>query len=90
MRITCPHCGPRDLREFTYRGASLPRPASDAAPEAWDAYLHLRDNPAGPSAENWFHNPCATWLLVKRDTVSHAVYDVGAANPNPNNPPVVQ
>ena len=49
MRIPCPLCGPRDRREFTYYGAEdyLHRPAPDAAPEAWDAYLHLRDNPAG-------------------------------------------
>ena len=32
MRLTCPHCGERDLREFTYRGAAtwLDRPDPDA------------------------------------------------------------
>ena len=48
MRFTCPLCGPRDKREFYYYGAEdyLNRPAPDAPPEAWDSYLHLRDNPA--------------------------------------------
>ena len=49
MRIECPICGSRDRREFYYRGdaIALARPAPDASYEDWDAYLHLRDNPAG-------------------------------------------
>ncbi|MCA3504212.1 MAG: sarcosine oxidase subunit delta, partial [Rhodobacter sp.] len=48
MRIPCPLCGPRDRREFYYYGAEdyLRRPTPDAPPQAWDDYLHLRDNPA--------------------------------------------
>jgi sarcosine oxidase subunit delta len=77
MRIPCPLCGDRDLREFTVTGhASLAeRPADDAAPEAWDAYLHLRDNPAGRTEELWWHGAgCGAWLVVERDTVTHAVH----------------
>jgi len=73
MRIACPHCGPRDRREFSPRGAALARPGPKAAPEDWDAYIHQRDNPAGITREHWYHIPCGTWLTVTRDTVTHVV-----------------
>jgi heterotetrameric sarcosine oxidase delta subunit len=75
MRIPCPCCGLRDLREFTYLGSEiyLDRPAEDAPAEDWDAYLHLRDNPAGPVRDLWYHDPCGAWACVNRDTVTHAV-----------------
>lgn len=78
MRISCPCCGPRDRREFTYYGAAdyLNRPAPDAAAGDWDAYLHLRDNPAGQTRDLWYHDPCGSWMVVTRDTVSHAVLAV--------------
>ncbi|HBD91100.1 MAG TPA: sarcosine oxidase subunit delta [Gemmobacter sp.] len=79
MRLTCPLCGPRDLREFYYYGADtwLRRPAADAPPEAWDDYLHLRDNPAGETRDLWYHEAgCAQWLAVTRDTITHAVHQV--------------
>lgn len=79
MRITCPLCGDRDRREFYYYGSSdyLDRPAADAKPEAWDAHLHLRDNPAGETRDLWYHEMgCSAWLEVTRDTVTHAVRDV--------------
>ena len=52
MRLTCPLCGERDLREFAYRGSAklLARPAADAGAAAFHDYLNLRDNPAGPNA----------------------------------------
>jgi len=75
MRIPCPCCGPRDRREFTYYGASvfLDRPAEDAGLDAWDDYLHLRDNPAGVTRDLWYHDPCQSWLEVERNTVTHEV-----------------
>lgn len=76
MRITCPHCGERDLREFTYRGAALAldRPAPDAGAAAWDDYVYLRDNPAGITRDLWYHSGgCGAWLVVTRDTISHDV-----------------
>jgi len=75
MRITCPCCGSRDRREFTYYGAAvfLDRPDPDAGLDAWDSYLHLRDNPAGVTRDLWYHDPCAAWVEVKRDTVSHRI-----------------
>ena len=82
MRIDCPLCGPRDRREFTYKGAALEldRPAPDAEAQAWNDYVHNRDNPAGPTAELWYHEMgCAAWLVVSRDTVSHQISKVDLA-----------
>jgi len=76
MRLPCPICGDRDIREFTYRGdhSYLHRPSPDAAPEAWDDYLHNRDNPAGITREVWYHGQgCTAWLEVTRNTVTHEV-----------------
>lgn len=82
MRLRCPLCGDRDRREFSYMGAAgyLDRPGEGAAPEAWDAYLHLRDNPAGPTRELWYHEAgCSAWLVVERDTVTHELSSVALA-----------
>ncbi|MEO1640015.1 MAG: sarcosine oxidase subunit delta [Pseudomonadota bacterium] len=79
MRITCPNCGERDRREFYYQGdaLALDRPAPDAGAEAWDDYLHNRDNPAGVTRELWCHEAgCSAWLVVERDTVTHAIHKV--------------
>ncbi|MEM9011640.1 MAG: sarcosine oxidase subunit delta [Pseudomonadota bacterium] len=82
MRLTCPLCGARDLREFSYRGDArlMRRPAAGAAMEDWHAYLHLRDNPAGPHEELWLHaTGCRAWLRVRRDTTTHEVLSVELA-----------
>lgn len=76
MRLKCPLCGDRDRREFTYYGAEayLNRPGPEAPPQAWDDYLHLRDNPAGVTRDLWYHETgCAQWLIVTRNTVTHEV-----------------
>jgi methylglutamate dehydrogenase subunit B len=77
MRIKCPYCGERDAAEFTYLGAAdLLRPdaaAKDAA-SAFYEYVYIRDNPAGPHAELWYHaGGCRSWLRVVRDTRTHAI-----------------
>jgi sarcosine oxidase subunit delta len=82
MRITCPNCGERDRREFYYQGdaVALQRPDADARPEAWDDYLHNRDNTAGDTRDMWFHEAgCRAWLVVDRNTVTHAVHQVTLA-----------
>ncbi len=81
MRVTCPFCGERDRREYTVQGddTSLRRPDRDAGPEIWHDYVHLRDNPAGRLREMWYHDPCQTWLVVERDTVTHAVHGASLA-----------
>lgn len=76
MRIECPLCGARDLREFSYLGDAklADRPGADAD---WVDYVYLRDNPAGPHSELWQHaQGCRAWLRVRRDTVSHAILSV--------------
>ncbi|MEM8579909.1 MAG: sarcosine oxidase subunit delta [Pseudomonadota bacterium] len=78
MRIPCPLCGDRDLREFTYLGdrTYLERPEQGDA-SGYESYLHLRDNPAGPTRDLWFHGGgCGAWLEVTRNTVTHEI--VGA------------
>lgn len=77
MRIPCPHCGPRDVREFSYLGDSVPQRPDPNAPdvrEHFTAYVYLRDNPAGPHRELWYHGAgCQAWLAVERDTRTHAI-----------------
>lgn len=72
MKICCPHCGPRDVAEFTYRGtAQERRPESDA--DMFE-YVYLRDNPAGLINEFWYHVwGCNTWLVVTRDTLTNVI-----------------
>ena len=77
MRITCPNCGKRDRREFYYQGDALAliRPLPVEGPADWDDYLHNRDNPAGDTRDLWFHEAgCGAWLVVERNTVTHAVH----------------
>lgn len=79
MRLTCPLCGERDRREFYYKGdaVALSRPAPNAGMEAWDSYLHVRDNPAGETRDLWQHDGgCGAWLVVTRNTLTHAISDV--------------
>lgn len=86
MRLTCPLCGARDLREFAYRGDAVlaGRPAPDAGAAAFHAYLHLRANPAGPHDELWHHEGgCRAWLRVRRDTTTHAILAVALARKTP-------
>ena len=74
MRLPCPLCGARDIREFSYLGAALARPETQAWGPGWDDYLHNRDNPAGATEELWYHGQgCGAWLRVTRDTVTHEV-----------------
>jgi len=74
MRITCPVCGERDRREFYYQGAAVNRPDPEAGEDAWEDYVHLRDNPAGVTRDLWFHESgCSAWIVVTRDTVTHEV-----------------
>ncbi|MFY0623233.1 MAG: sarcosine oxidase subunit delta [Pelagimonas sp.] len=76
MRLPCPICGERDRREFYYQGAATlaHRPSPDAGGEAWNDYVHLRDNPAGETRDLWFHEAgCGAWLVVTRDTVTHEI-----------------
>lgn len=76
MRLKCPLCGERDLREFSYTGSDdyLRRPDHDADLAALDDHLHLRANPAGDTTDLWYHVPCGAWILCDRNTVTHAIH----------------
>ena len=82
MLITCPYCGPRDLVEFTYQGDGhrvRPDPMSND-PEAWNAYVYDRLNPAGEHKEIWQHSGgCRVHLAVTRDTITHVISSVAFA-----------
>ena len=77
MRIPCPFCGERNAEEFAVLGEAAPPRPDPAAPDALErfhAYVHLRDNPSGPHTEHWYHAAgCRRWLVVERDTRTHAV-----------------
>jgi sarcosine oxidase subunit delta len=79
MRIQCPFCGERDLSEFSYLGdAAFKRPDPDASQAEFYAAVYLRDNPAGPHEELWYHaSGCRSWLRVTRNTRTHEI--LGAA-----------
>lgn len=84
MRIPCPFCGDRDVSEFSVRGEvpATPRPDADApgSADAMARHLFTRVNPAGPNREHWHHAAgCRAWLVVERDTRTHAVLAVGFA-----------
>jgi sarcosine oxidase subunit delta len=86
MRIPCPYCGERDRREFTVLGgADAVRPdgiddEAGAKSEAMFAYVYQRANPAGLLREYWYHGVgCHAWLVVERDTRTHAIKGVTSA-----------
>lgn len=82
MRINCPLCGERDLREFTYLGSAdyLFRP-DEGDQEAMHRYLHIRENPAGRTRELWQHTAaCGAWLVVERDVTTHEIFSVALAS----------
>ena len=75
MLIPCPHCGERELEEFTYLGdATKVRPPLDAPEADWCDYLFMRENPMGAHREHWHHSAgCRSLLVVERNTLTHAV-----------------
>lgn len=84
MIIEHPLLGPRDASEFTYMGdaALINRPdwTATTAVQDFADYGYLRDNPAGRHRELWFHEGGdRSWLVVTRDTTTHAITSVELA-----------
>jgi sarcosine oxidase subunit delta len=81
MRIPCVYCGERGHEEFSYLGdATIQRPTAAATPNEWHDYGYLRENPSGSHRELWQHVAgCRAWLVVTRDTRTHAIISVEAA-----------
>jgi sarcosine oxidase subunit delta len=79
-RLTCPFCGPRELREFIFH-KTLP------ADGAGDEYQRTYERRASLelSVEHWQHVAgCRAWLLVQRNPSGGQVIEVrllGAAEP---------
>ena len=49
----------------------------EAGPQAMFDYVYQRTNPAGLVREYWYHGAgCHAWLVVERDTRTHAVNGV--------------
>lgn len=63
------------MHEFAYLGDARPqRPEAPADTSAMFDYVYLRENPAGPIEELWYHaSGCRSWLRVVRDTRTHAI-----------------
>lgn len=84
IRINCPWCGVRNMTEFNYGGDAInkhPGLSEEISKEQYTDYINKRNNPAGEHIEYWQHtNGCRQWLKVKRDTLTHEVFDVVAAN----------
>jgi heterotetrameric sarcosine oxidase delta subunit len=81
MRIPAPSAGRATSASSPTRARELSRPPGPEADwsEAWDDYLHNRDNPAGDVRELWQHTGgCGAWLVVTRDTVTHEVLEVSS------------
>ena len=80
MRISCPFCGDRDVSEFIIRGeVATARPTAQSIGAMTD-YVHSRANPSGVTREYWLHAAgCRQWLIVTRNTRTHAVHDVAYA-----------
>lgn len=83
MRIPCPVCGPRGVEEFAYGGdAGIARPALDAPASEWQPAVYARANPRGGHREYWQHVAgCRAWLMVERDTLTHAIGAVRLVGP---------
>lgn len=81
FRFTCPHCGERDVVEFSYGGdASVAVPDLNADQAAWFDAIYQRDNPRGPHLEYWQHVAgCRQWIRIRRNTLTHEILAHGAA-----------
>ncbi len=82
MRIQCPYCGERSNDEFYVLGDAdvmTARPSGDDK-SAFHEYVYLRTNTAGEHRELWYHSAgCRRWLVVTRDTRTHAIANVAFA-----------
>ena len=75
--LPCPHCGPRDVNEFTTTGEVLTRPKDRPTLRELTDYIYFRRNTAGVQREWWYHRQgCGTWFLAERDTRSNEILAV--------------
>lgn len=85
MLIPCPHCGDRDLSEYTYLGdATVKRPdPTKAKAKQWDKFVYYRKNPRGAHKELWQHiGGCRLILEITRDTLTHEIVNMKPRGPH--------
>lgn len=90
LLIRCPYCAMvRPEIEFRHGGeAHIARPLDPAVQtdEQWAAYLYLRDNSKGLTAERWRHvHGCGRFFNGIRDTVTDRIvvtYEAGRPRPS--------
>ncbi len=81
MRIPCPYCGSRDIKEFASRGEVHAAPGLDADFDPAFAALYLRDNSLGRTREYFYHaQGCRSWLVVERDVRTHEIFSAALAS----------
>jgi len=72
--LECPHCGPREVTDFSYGGEVLDRPRERPDRRELSGYLYFRRNVAGVQREWWLHRAgCRAWFLAERDTRTNVV-----------------
>ena len=72
--LSCPHCGPRPVDEFGYRGEVLTRPGGEATLRELCEYVYFRDIVAGVQREWWSHRSgCELWFVAERDTRTNEI-----------------
>lgn len=75
--LTCPHCGPRPVEEFAYRGEILTRPKEKPTYRELGEYIYIKRNVAGVQREWWAHRSgCELWFVAERDTRTNEVLSV--------------
>jgi heterotetrameric sarcosine oxidase delta subunit len=86
--LPCPHCGPRDVNEFTFQGELTRRPQAHPSLRELTDYVYFRDNVAGPQREWWYHRlGCGTWFVAERDTRTNEVLGVALPTAASSLPP---
>ncbi len=64
---------------MTPPSSGLTRTAPDVL-DRFVEYVYLRNNPAGPHREYWYHGAgCQSWLVVTRDTRTHEIFGAETA-----------
>lgn len=76
LLLPCPFCGDRNESEFVFGGPKrAPRLSRlDGDDGEWIDHLTVVPNPRGTVSEKWWHRlGCGSWIVVERDTVTHAI-----------------
>ena len=53
--LTCPHCGEREVTDFSFGGEVVPRPTAKPTERELNTYNYFRRNVAGVQREWWYH-----------------------------------